>query len=116
MKTLYQKIRTNFKRRNVIHLLIMTVCFAIGCGVCYVNEIEPRKHDVYTVDPIEETEETDLYPLTEGETITQDFVYTNNQMIAIGPMLYSDMYFSFWQASYCLNRLGHSISKEDRCG
>ncbi len=90
MKTLIQKIRMNFKRRNLIHLLIMTVCFAIGCGVCYVNEIEPRKHDVYTVDPIEETEETDLYPLTEGETITQDFIYTNNQMIAVGPMLYSD--------------------------
>ena len=90
MKTLYQKIRMNFKRRCLIQLLIMTACFAVGCFVCYVNEIEPRKHDVYTVDPIEKTEETDRYPLTEGETITQDFTYTNNQMIAVGPMLYSD--------------------------
>lgn len=90
MKDLFHKIRTNFKRRNLIQLAIMTVCFAIGCGVCYVNEIEPRKHDAYTIDPIEENEETDRYPLTVGETITQEFIYTNDQMIAAGPMLYSD--------------------------
>lgn len=68
----------------------MTACFLIGCAVCYVNEIEPRKQDAYTIDPVQENEDTDLYLLTNGETISQDFLYGNDQMIAVGTMLYSD--------------------------
>lgn len=90
MKKLLQKIKSNFRKRHLIQLIIMTVCFLIGCAVCYTNEIEPRKQDAYTIDPVDETEDTALYRLVNGESITQDFIYGNNQMIAVGVMLYSD--------------------------
>ncbi len=90
MKRLFQTIRTNFKRRHLIQLLVMTALFLIGARVCYVNEIVPRKEDAYTIDPVDENDDTDIYLLEEGETITQEFIYSNNQMIATGIMLYCD--------------------------
>ncbi len=73
-----------------MELILLTVCFFIGASVLYTNEIEPRKQDAYTVDPIDANGEPSLLPAENGETYSQDFIYNNDQMIALGIMVYSD--------------------------
>lgn len=90
MKKRLALLKQNFKLRHLVELILLTVCFFIGASVLYTNEIEPRKQDAYTVDPIEANGKPALLPLENGETRIQDFSYNNDQMIALGIMIYSD--------------------------
>ena len=57
-----------------------------------MNEIEPRREDVYTADVISGDKKGTMLPLKEGMTVTQTFVYPEDQMMAVGVELYSDAY------------------------
>lgn len=90
MKKRLALLKQNLRPRHLIRLLVITVCFFIGAWVLYTNEIEPRKQDAYTVDPIEAKGEPARVRIEDGDSISQDFIYNNNQMIALGIMIYSD--------------------------
>ena len=90
MKKRLALLKKNFKPRHLVELILLTICFFVGASVLYKNEIEPRKQDAYTVDPIEPGGTPTLLPVENGSRITQDFIYNNDQMIALGIMLYSD--------------------------
>lgn len=92
MKKLFQKVKENMNLKVIIGFVILTVIFFIGKSVVYTNEIEPRMSDVYTEDAIAADKNKTLLPLCEGETIVQNFVYPNDQMMAVGLELYSDAY------------------------
>lgn len=89
MKERLAVLKEKFHLRQLLQLLLISAFFFIGAAVVYVNEIEPRKQDAYTVDPISEEGEWGKLLLKDGETVAQDFVYNNNQMIALGVMIYS---------------------------
>ena len=86
------RIKENLSLKVIIGFVIMTVLFMVGRSVVYVNEIEPRREDVYTADAVSRDKEGTLLPLKEGMTITQRFLYPQDQMMAVGVELYSDAY------------------------
>lgn len=92
MKKLFQKVKENLSLKVIIGFLIMTVIFMVGRSVVYVNEIEPRREDVYTADAVSRDKEGTLLQLKEGMTIVQQFLYPQDQMMAVGVELYSDAY------------------------
>lgn len=90
MKNAVSVLRQNFKLRHLVQLLVLTVCFVIGASICYRNEIEPRKQDAFTVDPVAPFDETSgKRLLKDGDVLTQDFIYNNDQMIGVGVIAYS---------------------------
>lgn len=92
MKKLFQKVKENLNLKVIIGFVIMTVIFMVGRSVVYVNEIEPRREDVYTADAVSRDKEGTLLQLKEGMTIVQQFLYPQDQMMAVGVELYSDAY------------------------
>lgn len=92
MNKLLQKIKENLNLKVILGFVVMTVIFMVGRSVVYVNEIEPRREDVYTADVISGDKEGTMLPLKEGMTVTQTFVYPEDQMMAVGVELYSDAY------------------------
>lgn len=86
------RIKENLSLKVIIGFVIMTVLFMVGRSVVYVNEIEPRREDVYTADAVSRDKEGTMLPLKEGMTITQRFLYPQDQMMAVGVELYSDAY------------------------
>lgn len=92
MNKLLQKVKENLNLKVILGFVVMTVIFMVGRSVVYVNEIEPRREDVYTADVISGDKEGTMLPLKEGMTVTQTFVYPEDQMMAVGVELYSDAY------------------------
>lgn len=92
MNKLLQKVKENLNLKVILGFVVMTVIFMVGRSVVYVNEIEPRREDVYTADAVSRDKEGTMIPLKEGMTITQTFVYPQDQMMAVGVELYSDAY------------------------
>lgn len=92
MKKLFQKVKENLNLKVIIGFVITTVIFMVGRSVVYVNEIEPRREDVYTADAVSRDKEGTLLQLKEGMTIVQQFLYPQDQMMAVGVELYSDAY------------------------
>ena len=87
-----QKVKENLNLKVILGFVVMTVIFMVGRSVVYVNEIEPRREDVYTADVISGDKKGTMLPLKEGMTVTQTFVYPEDQMMAVGVELYSDAY------------------------
>lgn len=52
MNKLLQKVKENLNLKVILGFVVMTVIFMVGRSVVYVNEIEPRREDVYTADVI----------------------------------------------------------------
>lgn len=92
MNKLLQKVKENLNLKVILGFVVMTVIFMVGRSVVYVNEIEPRREDVYTADVISGDKKGTMLPLKEGMTVTQTFVYPEDQMMAVGVELYSDAY------------------------
>ena len=92
MNKLLQKVKENLNLKVILGFVAMTVIFMVGRSVVYVNEIEPRREDVYTADVISGDKKGTMLPLKEGMTVTQTFVYPEDQMMAVGVELYSDAY------------------------
>ncbi|MBC5752809.1 DUF2142 domain-containing protein [Roseburia sp. BX0805] len=92
MNKLLQKVKENLNLKVILGFVVMTVIFMVGRSVVYVNEIEPRREDVYTADVISGDKKGTMLPLKEGMTVTQTFVYPQDQMMAVGVELYSDAY------------------------
>ena len=92
MKKLFQRVKENLSLKVVLGFVIMTAIFMVGRSVVYVNEIEPRREDVYTADAVSRDKDGTLLPLKEGMTIVQQFIYPQDQMMAVGVELYSDAY------------------------
>ena len=92
MNKLLQKVKENLNLKVILGFVVMTVIFMVGRSVVYVNEIEPRREDVYTADVISGDKKGTMLPLKEGMTVTQTFVYPADQMQAVGVELYSDAY------------------------
>lgn len=92
MNKLLQKVKENLNLKVILGFVVMTVIFMVGRSVVYVNEIEPRREDVYTADAVSRDKEGTMIPLKEGMTVTQTFVYPEDQMMAVGVELYSDAY------------------------
>lgn len=92
MNKLLQKVKENLNLKVILGFVVMTAIFMVGRSVVYVNEIEPRREDVYTADVISGDKEGTMLPLKEGMTVTQTFVYPEDQMMAVGVELYSDAY------------------------
>lgn len=91
MRNVAKTIKDNFGKKNLIHLMILTVCIIAGCATVYENEIVPRMEDSYTEDPIEASEDSDDWILLEsGDTIVQEFTFPVDQMIGVSFELYSD--------------------------
>ena len=92
MNKLLQKVKENLNLKVILGFVVMTVIFMVGRSVVYVNEIEPRREEVYTADAVSRDKEGTMIPLKEGMTVTQTFVYPQDQMMAVGVELYSDAY------------------------
>lgn len=92
MKKLFQTVKDNLNLKVIIGFVIMTLLFMVGRSVVYVNEIEPRREDVYTADAVSRDKAGTLLQLKEGMTIVQQFIYPQDQMMAVGVELYSDAY------------------------
>ena len=92
MNKLLQKVKENLNLKVILGFVVMTVIFMVGRSGVYVNEIEPRREDVYTADVISGDKKGTMLPLKEGMTVTQTFVYPEDQMMAVGVELYSDAY------------------------
>lgn len=92
MNKLLQKVKENLNLKVILGFVVMTAIFMVGRSVVYVNEIEPRREDVYTADVISGDKKGTMLPLKEGMTVTQTFVYPEDQMMAVGVELYSDAY------------------------
>lgn len=92
MNKLLQKVKENLNLKVILGFVVMTVIFMVGRSVVYVNEIEPRREDVYTADVISGDKKGTMLPLKECMTVTQTFVYPEDQMMAVGVELYSDAY------------------------
>lgn len=82
-------LKNKIKIRHIVGLIILTVLFAFGSYVVYVNEITPRIKAAYTQDSIPSDKDNSKIRLQQGEKIVQNFVFPNNQMIAVGVGLYS---------------------------
>ena len=72
MNKLLQKVKENLNLKVILGFVVMTVIFMVGRSVVYVNEIEPRREDVYTADVISGDKGT-MLPLKEGMTVTRTF-------------------------------------------
>ena len=57
MNKLLQKVKENLNLKVILGFVVMTVIFMVGRSVVYVNEIEPRREDVYTADAVSRDKE-----------------------------------------------------------